>query len=144
MWFEEVTTACPISVEILHIYCPYGPQCPKMHLLLLQACKDSPYTEIPGGNSDFSFDFQHISGKHMFVSDFLSRFSSDNINDEYIPYYIMPYTCLSWMPYVNLIMTPVKGYVHLIHFLLQDLKPNFRKLQFQASLKPIQLVQEQL
>ncbi len=31
--------------------------------------------------SDFSFDFQHISGKHMFVSDFLSCFSSAN-NDE--------------------------------------------------------------
>ncbi len=27
--------------------------------------------------SNFSFDFEHISGKHMFVTDFLSRFSSD-------------------------------------------------------------------
>ncbi len=36
--------------------------------------------------SYFSFDFQHISGKHMFVSDFLSHFSSDNIDDEPIPY----------------------------------------------------------
>ncbi len=38
--------------------------------------------------SDFSLDFQHISGKHMFVSDFLSLycFSSDNIDDEAIPY----------------------------------------------------------
>ncbi len=27
---------------------------------------------------DFSFNIEHISGKHMFVSDFLSRFSSDN------------------------------------------------------------------
>ncbi len=36
--------------------------------------------------SDFSFDFQHISGKHIFVSDFLSCFSSDNIDDEPIPY----------------------------------------------------------
>ncbi len=36
--------------------------------------------------SDFSFDFQHISGKHMFVSDFPSHFSSDNIDDEPIPY----------------------------------------------------------
>ncbi len=35
--------------------------------------------------SDFSFDFQHISGKHMFVSDFLSRFASDNKEDEPIP-----------------------------------------------------------
>ncbi len=26
--------------------------------------------------SDFSFDIEHISGKHMFVSDFLSRFSA--------------------------------------------------------------------
>ncbi len=32
--------------------------------------------------SDFSFDFQHISGKHMFVSDF----SSDNNDEEPIPY----------------------------------------------------------
>ncbi len=37
---------------------------------------------------DFSFDFQHISGKHMFVSDFLSCFSSDNTEDEPIPYLI--------------------------------------------------------
>ncbi len=36
--------------------------------------------------SDYSFDFQHISGKHMFVSDFLSRFSSDNKEDKPIPY----------------------------------------------------------
>ncbi len=36
---------------------------------------------------DFSFDFVHISGKHMFVSDFLSRFSSDNKDDEPIPYF---------------------------------------------------------
>ncbi len=36
--------------------------------------------------SDFSFDFQHISGKHMFVSDFLSRFLSDNNDEEPIPY----------------------------------------------------------
>ncbi len=34
---------------------------------------------------DFSFDFQHISGKHMFVSDFISRFSSFN-DEEPIPY----------------------------------------------------------
>ncbi len=37
--------------------------------------------------SDFSFDFQHISGKHMFVSDFLSWFSSDNNDEEPIPYF---------------------------------------------------------
>ncbi len=36
--------------------------------------------------SDFSFDFQHITGKHMFVSDFLSWFSSDNNDEEPIPY----------------------------------------------------------
>ncbi len=36
--------------------------------------------------SDFSFDFQHISGKHMFVSDFLSRFLSANENEELIPF----------------------------------------------------------
>ncbi len=36
--------------------------------------------------SDFSFDFQHISGKHMFVCDFLSHFSSDNNDEEPIPY----------------------------------------------------------
>ncbi len=36
--------------------------------------------------SDFSFDFQHISGPHMFVSDFLSRFSSDNNDEKPIPY----------------------------------------------------------
>ncbi len=36
--------------------------------------------------SDFSFDFQHISGKHMFLSDFLSLFSCDNNDEEPIPY----------------------------------------------------------
>ncbi len=36
--------------------------------------------------SDFSFDFEHISGKHKFVSDFWSRFSSDNKDEEPIPY----------------------------------------------------------
>ncbi len=36
--------------------------------------------------SDFSFDFQHISGKHMFVSDFLSSFSFRNEDEEPIPY----------------------------------------------------------
>ncbi len=36
--------------------------------------------------SDFSFDFEHISGKHMFVSDFLSHLSSDNKDEEPIPY----------------------------------------------------------
>ncbi len=36
--------------------------------------------------SDSSFNFQHISCKHMFVSDFLSRFSSSNKDEEPIPY----------------------------------------------------------
>ncbi len=36
--------------------------------------------------SDFSFDFQHISDKLMFVSDFLPRFSSDNKEDDPTPY----------------------------------------------------------
>ncbi len=38
--------------------------------------------------SDFSFDFQHISGKHIFVSDFLSHFSSNNKDEEPISYLI--------------------------------------------------------
>ncbi len=46
--------------------------------------------------SDFSFDFQHISGKHLFVSDFLSCFSSDSKEDEPI-YSTMLHICLSWM-----------------------------------------------
>ncbi len=44
--------------------------------------------------SDFSFDFQHISGKDMFVSDFLSHFSSDN-ND-----YLMDTSLLSNASYM--------------------------------------------
>ncbi len=36
--------------------------------------------------SDFSFDFQHISCKHRFVSDFLSLFSSNNKDEETISY----------------------------------------------------------
>ncbi len=35
--------------------------------------------------SEFSFDFQNISVKHMFVSDFLSHFSSAKENEERIP-----------------------------------------------------------
>ncbi len=30
---------------------------------------------------DFSFDFEHISGKHISVSHFLSHLSSDNKNE---------------------------------------------------------------
>ncbi len=45
-------------------------------------CKQKFVEEI----SDFSFDFQQISGKQMFVSDFLSHFSSDNNIEEPIPY----------------------------------------------------------
>ncbi len=36
--------------------------------------------------SDFSFTFQHISCKHMFLSNFLSRFSANNNDEEPIPY----------------------------------------------------------
>jgi hypothetical protein len=36
--------------------------------------------------SDFSFTIEHQSGKHMFVSDFLSRFSSPDIENTSIPY----------------------------------------------------------
>ncbi len=43
MWFEKITTAFPISVEIFHIHCAYGPQCLKMHLLLSQACENYVY-----------------------------------------------------------------------------------------------------
>ncbi len=53
-----------------------------MDLLFSQACENYSCTEI----SDFSFNFQHISGKHMFVSDFLSWFSSDDKEDEPILY----------------------------------------------------------
>ncbi len=36
--------------------------------------------------SDFSFYIEHISGKLMFVSDFFSRFSSNNTDKEPISY----------------------------------------------------------
>ncbi len=36
--------------------------------------------------SDFSFSFEHVSGKNMFVSDFLSRFSSNTEENEPIPF----------------------------------------------------------
>ena len=36
--------------------------------------------------SDFSFTIEHQSGKHMYVSDFLSRFSSPEIENSSIPY----------------------------------------------------------
>jgi hypothetical protein len=36
--------------------------------------------------SDYSFTIVHQSGKHMFVSDFLSRFSSPEINNSSIPF----------------------------------------------------------
>ncbi len=47
-------------------------------IVLATLRKRSVYLKFSEEISDFSFDFQHISGKHMFVSDFLSRFSSDN------------------------------------------------------------------
>ncbi len=39
-----------------------------------------------GRISDLLFDIEHISGKYKFVSDFLSLFSSDNKDEEPIPY----------------------------------------------------------
>ncbi len=36
--------------------------------------------------SDYSFTFEHVSGKNMFVSDFLSRFSDNNDDGEAIPF----------------------------------------------------------
>ncbi len=57
-----------------HIYCSHKPA--------KTVCIQKYLQEI----SDFSFDFQHISGKHMFVSDFLCCFSSDNMDEEPIPY----------------------------------------------------------
>ncbi len=54
-----------------HIYCSRQPA--------KTVCIQKFLEEI----SDFSFGFQHIS---VFTSDFLSRFSSDNTDDEPIPY----------------------------------------------------------
>ncbi len=86
MLSEKVTTAFPISVEILHIYCSYGPHCLKMHLLLLQACKDGPYTEIAGGNIRFFIRFSaHLRKTHVWIR-LPIPFSSDNTDDEPIPY----------------------------------------------------------
>ena len=36
--------------------------------------------------SDFNFEIKHNAGKHMFISDFLSRFSAPNTDEEPIPY----------------------------------------------------------
>ncbi len=84
----------------------------------------------------------------MFVSNILSCFSSDNIDDESIPYYTD--TSLQYDASYTFQLDAIcqfnydtcQGVVHLTCFLLQDLKPNFRKLQFQAFLKPIQQLQE--
>ncbi len=59
--------------------------------------------------SDFSFDFEHKSGKHMFVSDFLSHFSSDNKYEEPIPYHTDT-SCsdnVSYMSYVDTMVTSI-------------------------------------
>ncbi len=45
--------------------------------------------------SDFSLDFKHISGKHMFVS-----FSSDNQDEEAIPY-LMDTSCMDNISYMS-------------------------------------------
>ncbi len=45
--------------------------------------------------SNFSFDFEHISGKHIFVSDFLSRFSSETIP------YLTDTSCLNNVSYMS-------------------------------------------
>ncbi len=53
--------------------------------------------------SNFSFNIEHISGKHIFVSDFLSHFSSDNQDEEPIPY-LTDTSCLdnaSYMSYLD-------------------------------------------
>ncbi len=52
------------------IYCSHKPE----KTVRIQKCLE----EI----SDFSFDFQHISSKHMFVSNFLSHFSFNNKDEE--------------------------------------------------------------
>ncbi len=131
--FEKITPAFSISVEIFDFHCPNGPQCLKTDLLFSQACENESYT-------DFSFGFQQISGKHMFVSDFLSRFSSDKrkMNQSHISqilhYLTTPHICLSWMLSASLTITRVRVYVLLTLFQLQGLTPNFRKLQFQVYL----------
>ncbi len=55
---------------LMHVPDPTGYQA---FVGLLRNLNQTVLAEI----SDFSFDFEHISGKHMFVSDFLSHFSSD-------------------------------------------------------------------
>ncbi len=50
--------------------------------------------------SDCSFNFEHMSGKHMFVSDFLSCFSSDNKDEERIPY-LTDTSCLDNVSYMS-------------------------------------------
>ncbi len=70
----------------------------------------------------FSFDFQPISGKQMFVSDFFHNFHLTTMmkNQYLIPqilyYSITPHTPHSWMLSASLTITRVRVYVHLIHF----------------------------
>ena len=63
--------------------------------------------------SDFTFDFKHSSGKNMFISDFLSRFSAPNYDEEPIPYLtsIKHVTDSNYMAYLDKVCQydPVSG-----------------------------------
>ncbi len=50
--------------------------------------------------SDFSFGCEHISVKHMFVFDYLPHFSSDNQDEEPIPY-LTDTSCMDNVSYMS-------------------------------------------
>ncbi len=85
----------------------------------------------------------------MFVSDFLSRFSSDNKEDEPMPYLtntlLLNITSnMSVRRYFKFNYNTGQGYLNLTRFLLQDLKPNFRRLQLLVVLHQAQTGQDLL
>ncbi len=80
LYFQYLLKYSTFTVLMDHIalkliYCSHKPE----KTICIQKCLEDIL--------DFSFDFQHISGKHMFVSNFLSRFSSDNNDEEPISYF---------------------------------------------------------
>lgn len=66
------------------------------------------YCSKIAAKTDFSFDIEHISGKYMFIYDFLSRFSSDNHDEEPIPY-LTDTNCLRNESYMSYLETMCKN-----------------------------------
>ncbi len=81
MWIEKMNHTFSISTK-LKLHSINGPQCFEKNICSKKPTKVVCIQKFLEEISDFSFDIEYISGKHMFI---LSRFPSDNHDDEPIP-----------------------------------------------------------